>query len=393
MGWLLGQTLVSLILAGLLGLIVGYLWWGRRVRKVTTSTRTVVRKMSELQGDLGRTAGERDDLRGLVAKRDEELMAVRGEHSNAMILVSTRDRDLERLQEQLATVSAGRTAALTDLAVRDRRLAELEAQIAALRGEAESAKRSFAAADTGVNDVKRVLATVQSELGGSKDALAAAQAELTAARASAASLQAELDEERASRASAAALIDLRTPADDLTRVEGIGPKMAGALQAGGITSFAQLAATPEAELRRMIEAQGLGFAPSVSTWARQSAYLVDGDEEGFVRYTDYLVAGVEPEHAGRAEVMIETRIDQLERIEGIGPKIAAALVAAGIQTFDRLRRTADGELQSAIENAGLSFAPSLGTWAKQAAFLADGDEAGFQAYADRLIAGREPGSA
>ena len=38
---------------------------------------------------------------------------------------------------------------------------------------------------------------------------------------------------------------------------------------------------------------------------------------------------------------------------------------------------------------GVSFTPSLGTWAGQAALLRDGDEAGFQAFVDRLVAGSD----
>ena len=43
-----------------------------------------------------------------------------------------------------------------------------------------------------------------------------------------------------------------------------------------------------------------------------------------------------------------------------------------------------------LSAAGLRFAPSLVTWAKQAALLAAGDEVAFTAYTDRLVAGREP---
>ena len=79
--------------------------------------------------------------------------------------------------------------------------------------------------------------------------------------------------------------------DDLTRIEGIGPKMNKALLAAGITTFVQLAAASEDELRAAINAAGMSFAPSIKTWAKQAKYLVDGDEEGFLEYTEYLIAG------------------------------------------------------------------------------------------------------
>jgi predicted flap endonuclease-1-like 5' DNA nuclease len=80
--------------------------------------------------------------------------------------------------------------------------------------------------------------------------------------------------------------------------------------------------------------------------------------------------------------------DDLHRIEGIGPKMDAALQAAGITTFAKLAASSEQDIRTAIEAAGLSFAPSMTSWAEQAGFLARGDEAGFKALTDRLTAGR-----
>ena len=83
--------------------------------------------------------------------------------------------------------------------------------------------------------------------------------------------------------------------------------------------------------------------------------------------------------------------DDLERIEGIGPKMSAALRAAGIRTYAALAGSDEATLRAAIERAGMSFAPSIVTWARQARLLADGDEEGFADLARRLVAGREVG--
>jgi predicted flap endonuclease-1-like 5' DNA nuclease len=82
-------------------------------------------------------------------------------------------------------------------------------------------------------------------------------------------------------------------------------------------------------------------------------------------------------------------VDDLKRVEGIGPKMEKALHAADIKTFARLAEASEDELRAAIEAQGLRFAPSLPTWARQAAYLASGDEVGFEAYKEKLIAGRE----
>jgi predicted flap endonuclease-1-like 5' DNA nuclease len=81
--------------------------------------------------------------------------------------------------------------------------------------------------------------------------------------------------------------------------------------------------------------------------------------------------------------------DDLTRIEGVGPKIGAALVAAGLTTFASVAEATEYELRSALTAARLRFAPSLPTWGKQARLLADGDEDGFVALTARLVGGRE----
>ncbi|BEL07061.1 hypothetical protein Q0Z83_052520 [Actinoplanes sichuanensis] len=81
--------------------------------------------------------------------------------------------------------------------------------------------------------------------------------------------------------------------------------------------------------------------------------------------------------------------DELERIEGVGPAMANALRAAGIRTFEQLAESGDDTKRDAIRVAGLSFAPSLTTWSRQARLLADGDEVAFAELTARLIAGRD----
>ncbi|MER7004499.1 helix-hairpin-helix domain-containing protein [Dactylosporangium sp. NPDC000555] len=85
------------------------------------------------------------------------------------------------------------------------------------------------------------------------------------------------------------------------------------------------------------------------------------------------------------------RVEDLKRIEGIGPKMSAALVAAGIRTYAQLADADVETLRAAISAAGLRFAPSLVTWARQARHLADGDEEGFADLTRRLVAGRDTG--
>jgi predicted flap endonuclease-1-like 5' DNA nuclease len=69
--------------------------------------------------------------------------------------------------------------------------------------------------------------------------------------------------------------------DDLTRIEGIGPKIASVLQGAGITTFAQLAdATPE-DLAEILEAADprLRRLANPTTWPEQAALTAAGEWE------------------------------------------------------------------------------------------------------------------
>lgn len=80
--------------------------------------------------------------------------------------------------------------------------------------------------------------------------------------------------------------------DDLRRIEGIGPKVEGALHALGITTFAQLAAADPAVLEEQVRARGVRILPGApQTWPEQAALAAKGDWEGFEKLTAALKGG------------------------------------------------------------------------------------------------------
>lgn len=83
--------------------------------------------------------------------------------------------------------------------------------------------------------------------------------------------------------------------------------------------------------------------------------------------------------------------DELTIIEGIGPKIASVLNAAGIQTFTQLAETDSEEIRKILHDADPRLA-RLGdprTWPAQAKLAAAGDMSGLQALKDTLKGGRQ----
>ncbi len=78
--------------------------------------------------------------------------------------------------------------------------------------------------------------------------------------------------------------------DDLTILEGIGPKVAQLLQQAGIRTFAQLAAAQVGELKAILEPAGLQFMDP-STWAEQARLAAAGKFDELKQLTDSLKGG------------------------------------------------------------------------------------------------------
>lgn len=95
----------------------------------------------------------------------------------------------------------------------------------------------------------------------------------------------------ATRAAAAVEAIVVTP-DDLTVIEGIGPKIAELLAADGITTFAALAATPADRLKEILLAGGRRFAiADPATWPQQAALAASGDKAGLAALQASLKGG------------------------------------------------------------------------------------------------------
>ena len=80
--------------------------------------------------------------------------------------------------------------------------------------------------------------------------------------------------------------------------------------------------------------------------------------------------------------------DDLELIEGVGPKIAGLLVGAGINTFDALSKASVESVQAVLDAGGSKFNMAKPeTWAEQAALAAKGDWAAFDKLTEELVGG------
>lgn len=78
--------------------------------------------------------------------------------------------------------------------------------------------------------------------------------------------------------------------DDLTIIEGIGPKISAILNASGIHTFSQLEQTGATELRRILSANNLEFIDPTS-WGDQARLAAAGDQAGLQALQDRLRGG------------------------------------------------------------------------------------------------------
>jgi large subunit ribosomal protein L21 len=83
-----------------------------------------------------------------------------------------------------------------------------------------------------------------------------------------------------------------TGGDDLTLIEGIGPKIAGLFNDAGITTFAQLADSSVDKMKEILTAAGPRYAVhNPGTWAEQGAMARDGKMSELKAWQDAHVAG------------------------------------------------------------------------------------------------------
>ena len=80
--------------------------------------------------------------------------------------------------------------------------------------------------------------------------------------------------------------------DDLTIIEGIGPKIAGLCNDAGIMTFAQLADTPSSKLAEILAAAGPRYTMhKPDTWPQQAALARDGKMDELKAMQDALDGG------------------------------------------------------------------------------------------------------
>lgn len=309
----------------------------------------------------------------------------------------------------------------------ERQLAASEDTVRRLQAELDSAKASYqstlddlnaqlAAAHSDLKDMStRVLGasdelnTTAAELETSRSHLLVITAENEELRARVAGLEAEL-EQALVRAAVVELEEVPAPADvlelepeemlvraavvelepedDLTIIEGIGPKIAAYLNQRGVYTFGQLAALDAENLHDLLREGGPGIASaSTETWPGQAELAARG-EWGKLMALQATIGGGTRQATRAPEV---DRDDNLSIVEGIGPKIEAVLKASGIRSFGQLAMAEPDKIKEILMAAGPQFnVADPETWPLQAGLAFEGLWENLEQLQGRLRAGRRP---
>jgi predicted flap endonuclease-1-like 5' DNA nuclease len=103
---------------------------------------------------------------------------------------------------------------------------------------------------------------------------------------------AAVETKKASAPKVAAAKNNETKKDDLTKIEGIGPKIAGLLTEAGISTFSDLAKAKTTKVKEILEAAGSRYKMhDPTTWGKQAKLAADGKWDDLKKLQDELMGG------------------------------------------------------------------------------------------------------
>jgi predicted flap endonuclease-1-like 5' DNA nuclease len=147
--------------------------------------------------------------------------------------------------------------------------------------------------------------------------------------------------------------------------------------------------------RRDGEAAGVRYRSEIEGLNGRIAELTSrlSDAEGRAKNADAIAAASSGMASAAAFGFAAQRNgrDNLELIEGIGPKISELLQQSGIDTFARLASTPAAAIQRILDAAGPNFRlANPVSWPGQAALCIKGDWSALRKLQDVLVAGVDP---
>ncbi|MBZ9758120.1 proton-conducting membrane transporter [Mesorhizobium sp. ESP6-5] len=246
-------TFFYVVLALLVGVLVGWFIWGR-----------LRGELDSLRGDLDRTRSERDKLRADSDRLTGELSACGKSRS-----------DLERqLREAQASSGTGGAKASSQPP------AALMSTSAVAKSAAAAAKPAAAKAAPAKAAPKPAAAKPATA---SAPAAMASQSKAPATKAPAKTSTVPKAAPAAKKTAPAAAKPASGKPDNLRRLIGIGPVNEKLLKAQGVTTYAQIAGWTPADIKRIEEVMNFDGRIARERWIEQAKLLAAGNEAEFAK--------------------------------------------------------------------------------------------------------------
>ncbi len=282
----------SLLVALLFGVLIG--WWFARSGKKSLSDRVL-----QVEGELRDSQKQYDAARTELQLQHDDYEA---KLKTVQVDISKRSADIDAERARIATTVGDYESRINELqtsvAAERTRALDLENQCG---GRVAALEENLQARLVELDFERQRVAALEAQVADLAAAAAAAPAGAVAAAAVVAGAVEDIDNGRDEVRTA--FVDIGAPAavevDDLTRINGIGPRYAAILASAGITTYKQLAKSDPAELRDIVGAQPWQV-PDTPSWVLEAAR--------FEEQPRLAVAG-----------------DDLIRIEGIGPRYNSLL--------------------------------------------------------------------
>ena len=230
----------------------------KNIRQISAQVKERDDSVSGLNHDLSDLRATRDSLNVQLDKREETISLLRDQIKEKDDSIKGLEEDLNALEEK-----------------------SQESNTRAERAESGTLERDKAIEEraNSIKTMKKDLTTLEKK---AQDALTRAET----AEAGITKLEKELEERSQEAASQKARI--RSMQDDLTVIDGIGPRVSSVLRSAGVTSFSKLAEKEPEEIQGILVAENpsLTRLTDPSTWHEQARMAADNDWEGLKALQD-----------------------------------------------------------------------------------------------------------
>jgi predicted flap endonuclease-1-like 5' DNA nuclease len=235
----------------------------KNIRQISAQVKERDDSVSSLNHDLSELLATRDSLNVQLDKQEETISLLRDQ-------IMEKDDSIKGLEEELNALEEKRQESYTRVE----------------RAESGTIERDkvIEERDNSIKFMKNELATLEKK---AQHALARAET----AEAALAKLEKELEER--SREAASQKARIRSMQDDLTVVDGIGPRVSSVLRSAGVTSFSKLAERKPEEIKGILVAENPNLTRLIdpSTWREQARMAAAGDWEGLNALQDDIKEG------------------------------------------------------------------------------------------------------